>query len=105
MPTFKTLITLIATAGIASGSVAFAQEVDPYQEIEPVTETDYFSGADADANGLLARDEFMAYVNARADAGDEDYVAIREGGNLETLFTINDTNTDGYLDRSELEPS
>ena len=105
MPTIKTLIALLTTAGFATGSIALAQEVDPYPDVEPVEEVDYFTAADADANSLLDRSEFMAYVNARADSGDEDYIAIRKGDNLETLFTINDTNTDGYLDRSELEAS
>ena len=101
MPFFKTLTTLMITAGFAVGGVANAQET----QLDPMTETDHFATADANADNALNKDEFMAYVNARADAGDDGYGAIRDGGNLETLFRIKDANEDGLLDRGELETS
>ena len=94
--TFKTLLTL--TSALAITGIACAQDKIPESNTElksygSAAETsvrgtaasDMFSESDIDKDGLLDRDEFVAYAAAQSQAGDKLF-----GGLLyQVILTIN----------------
>jgi Ca2+-binding EF-hand superfamily protein len=88
-PKLKPIAVLLLTAGFALAGTAHAGD-------------DAFAASDANADGALDGGEFITFVSVKAEAGDEQYAAIRESGDYDTPFKTLDVNADGLLDTGEL---
>ncbi len=102
MQTTKKIIALSSVLILGSSAFAVAQDAEPLME-EPVV-IDAFTAADNDADGALTRDEFVAFVVVKADAGDVDYRGVKLSGEYDNAFNTKDYNADGLLTAEELKP-
>jgi len=103
MPYFKTAHSILFITALAIPGAACAQETAPDSDVEVTAKIDHFATSDINADGTLDRYEFIAYVNARAEGGEIDYISMRDSGNLDAVFKTKDANSDGMLDRDEVE--
>ncbi len=101
MQTIKKIIALSSAILMASSAYACAQDAEPVME-EPVV-INAFTAADIDADGALSRDEFVAFVVLKADAGDVDYKGVKLSGEYDNAFNTKDYNADGLLTAEELK--
>lgn len=104
MRTTKKIIYLSTLIVLSSGAYASAQDADPIMD-KPVMDApvvDAFAAADTNTDGALDRDEFVAFVVAKADAGDIDYKGVKLSGEYDNHFNTKDYNADGLLTAEEL---
>ena len=112
--TFKTLLTL--TSALAITGIACAQDKIPESNTElksygSASETsvrgtsasDMFSESDIDKDGLLDRDEFVAYAAAQSQAGDKLFGGLLLSGDFDNQFNAYDYNADGFLTAEEMK--
>ena len=112
--TFKTLLTL-TSALVITGHV-YAQDKIPESNTElksygSAAETsvrgtaasDMFSESDIDKDGLLDRDEFVAYAAAQSQAGDKLFGGLLLSGDFDNQFNAYDYNADGFLTAEEMK--
>ena len=112
--TFKTLLTL--TSALAITGIACAQDKIPESNTElksygSAAETsvrgtaasDMFSESDIDKDGLLDRDEFVAYAAAQSQAGDKLFGGLLLSGDFDNQFNAYDYNADGFLTAEEMK--
>ena len=115
--TFKTL--LILTSALAITGIACAQDKIP-ESAQETTElksygsasetsvrgtsaSDMFSESDIDKDGLLDRDEFVAYAAAQSQAGDKLFGGLLLSGDFDNQFNAYDYNADGFLTAEEMK--
>ena len=111
--TFKTILTLtsaLAITGIACAQDS-AQESTELKSYGSASETsvrgtsasDMFSESDIDKDGLLDRDEFVAYAAAQSQAGDKLFGGLLLSGDFDNQFNAYDYNADGFLTAEEMK--
>ena len=62
-----------------------------------------FSESDIDKDGLLDRDEFVAYAAAQSQAGDKLFGGLLLSGDFDNQFNAYDYNADGILTAEEMK--
>ena len=111
--TFKTILTLTSALAIAGHVYAqdSAQETTELKSYGSASETsvrgtaasDMFSESDIDKDGLLDRDEFVAYAAAQSQAGDKLFGGLLLSGDFDNQFNAYDYNADGFLTAEEMK--
>jgi len=111
--TFKTILTLTSALAIAGHVYAqdSAQETTELKSYGSASETsvrgtsasDMFSESDIDKDGLLDRDEFVAYAATQSQAGDKLFGGLLLSGDFDNQFNAYDYNADGFLTAEEMK--
>ena len=95
---------ILSAAALAFAGAASAQDVtyDEKTEVLETTTVDAFHGQDVNADGGLDRDEFKAFIETKAAAGDSEAYGIAEAGDYDTPFMVADVNADGLVTADEM---
>ncbi|MGB3454885.1 MAG: hypothetical protein WBG08_14130 [Litorimonas sp.] len=103
----KTVLTASALT-VASSTAAFAQVTYPETETAPATVQTapdakiHLAKADKDFDGSLDAAEYVEFVVAMAEDGDEDSGALVVSGDYDANFRTLDADGDGELTEDEL---